>query len=401
MALSVKWISCPSHTLRTQTASGADLFKATKKSWGIGVDVGATQAKKSASVILSASCCGDDATIHVIAPTETSRRATLVLLTATAASVLSSPAKAEEDASQGELSSTGSSVITEEAENTLAAKDDAESVEIEEAATDIEAAESDTTTVTDVTVTSNGGDNPATEMEANSDVTVSAFADASFAVQEDELNACSYKYPVSLGPESPPLNWIETRKPERYSSAAPLSPDARLRIVSERLLISETIAVTVAISPPNESFLSLPPPPPPSGKGSSSSGWTARNVAYSLLADRISPRLSPEQRQQEATLVDAYAEVREGPSPLQYYVFEFLTQKSPTVSRLTGTGPVLRRSLAVAAEREGYLYMFTVSALEDKWGKYGPLFRELADSFRLDDTTPSFVPPWKDPWRFW
>lgn len=65
------------------------------------------------------------------------------------------------------------------------------------------------------------------------------------ATMVDEINAYSYTYPVELSSANFAFKWVESRKPERYSSAAPLSPDARLRIVSERVDFTDNLIISV------------------------------------------------------------------------------------------------------------------------------------------------------------
>ncbi|CAI7785804.1 unnamed protein product [Closterium sp. NIES-53] len=224
-----------------------------------------------------------------------------------------------------------------------------------------------------------------------------------FSKQTDSINACVYEYPLKIADPVGDIVWIETRKPERYSSAAPLSPDARLRLVSERLVPIRSLVISVSVSPPNAAFLQSPPPTTTDPEASKASGWTAVNVARSVLADRTSPRMTSIQRLQETILGDVYEELRtaEGASePMKYYLFEYVNQKSPTM--LTGLAKdVFRRSLAVAAEREGYIYCLTVSTVDSEWPQLEEALRTTIDSFRLTVPTGEYVPPWKDPWWFW
>ncbi|KAG2700005.1 hypothetical protein I3760_07G213700 [Carya illinoinensis] len=92
----------------------------------------------------------------------------------------------------------------------------------------------------------------------------------------DDINAYSYLYPVELPSKKFLFKWVESRKPERYSSAAPLSPDARLRIVSERVDIIDNLIISVSIGPPNSQFI----------KTKDKRTWTAKDVADSVLSDK-------------------------------------------------------------------------------------------------------------------
>jgi hypothetical protein len=49
----------------------------------------------------------------------------------------------------------------------------------------------------------------------------------------------------------------------------------------------------------------------------------------------------------------------------------------------------------------GYLYSLNASTLDSSWQMMEPLFRETVASFHLNPPTDEYVPPYKDPWRFW
>jgi len=209
---------------------------------------------------------------------------------------------------------------------------------------------------------------------------------SSMALQVDNINAYSYSYPLRPGKKSRNLSWVESRKPERYSSAAPLSPDARQRIVSERLDLKNNIVVSVSVGPINSTFL----------KTNDSSTWDAKDVARSVLSDKSTARMTTGQRVAEINILDANREEVDGNL---YWHYEYLVQKSPTVTQRGYD--VFRHSLAVTAEREGYLYSLNASTLDSSWQMMEPLFRETVASFHLNPPTDEYVPPYKDPWRFW
>lgn len=81
---------------------------------------------------------------------------------------------------------------------------------------------------------------------------------AQFKSLTDRILAYSFKYPVEVGDFK--LSLVLSRKPERYSSAAPLTADARQRIVAELVDLrhSVTISVTVRHLFPHQ----MSPPPP-------------------------------------------------------------------------------------------------------------------------------------------
>ncbi|XP_016537954.1 psbP domain-containing protein 5, chloroplastic isoform X2 [Capsicum annuum] len=174
----------------------------------------------------------------------------------------------------------------------------------------------------------------------------SAEEELKMASSVDDINAYSYLYPIEMPSKKFVFKWVETRKPERYSSAAPLSPDARLRIVSERVDIIDNLIISVSIGPPNSQFL----------KSKEKSTWRAKDVADSVLSDKSA--------------------LAQEPNLFRHYV-------------------------ASTAERDGYLYTFSASTLGKQWEKMGLALEKTVASFRLLPPTENYVPPYKDPWRFW
>nr|XP_023870440.1 psbP domain-containing protein 5, chloroplastic [Quercus suber]POE88803.1 psbp domain-containing protein 5, chloroplastic [Quercus suber] len=202
----------------------------------------------------------------------------------------------------------------------------------------------------------------------------------------DEINSYSYLYPVELPSKKFLFKWVESRKPERYSSAAPLSPDARLRIVSERVDLIDNLIISVSIGPPNSQFL----------KTKDKKTWIAKDVADSVLSDKSALRVTSSQRMAESSVLDAHSSEIDGEP---YWFYEYLVRKSPTK---TAQGSNLyRHYVASTAERDGYLYSLNASTLNKQWDKMGPFLEKTVASFRLIPPTEYYVPPYKDPWRFW
>ncbi|MED6180033.1 PsbP domain-containing protein 5, chloroplastic, variant 2 [Stylosanthes scabra] len=203
---------------------------------------------------------------------------------------------------------------------------------------------------------------------------------------EDELNAYSYLYPVELPSKKFVFKWVESRKPERYSSAAPLSPDARLRIVSERVDIIDNLIISVTIGPPNSSII----------KTTDKSKWTAKEVADSVLSDKSALRVTSSQRLAESSVLDTHSGEIDGEP---YWYYEYLVRKSPI--KVTPDSSVYRHYIASTAERDGYFYSISASTLSPQWEKMGAILEKTVSSFRLLMPTENYVPPYKDPWRFW
>ncbi|KAK9160734.1 hypothetical protein Syun_007075 [Stephania yunnanensis] len=71
--------------------------------------------------------------------------------------------------------------------------------------------------------------------------------DVKMASMVDDINAYSFMHPVELLSKKFAFKWVESRKPKRYSSAAPLSPNALQRVVSERVDIIDNLVISVSI----------------------------------------------------------------------------------------------------------------------------------------------------------
>ncbi|XP_006476184.3 psbP domain-containing protein 5, chloroplastic [Citrus sinensis] len=210
--------------------------------------------------------------------------------------------------------------------------------------------------------------------------------DVKMASFVDEINAYTYLYPMELPSKKFLFKWVESRKPERYSSAAPLSPNARLRIVSERVDIIDNLIISVTIGPPNVQFL----------KSKDKSTWNAKDVADSVLSDKSALRVTSSQRMAESSVLDAHTSKVDGEP---YWFYEYLIRKSPT--NLGQEPNLYRHYVASTAEREGYLYSISASTLGKQWDEMGPFLEKSVASFHLLPPTDDYVPPYKDPWRFW
>ncbi|MFS7913415.1 putative photosystem II [Helianthus anomalus] len=202
----------------------------------------------------------------------------------------------------------------------------------------------------------------------------------------DELNAYSFLIPLEMPSKKFTFKWVESRKPERYSSAAPLSPNARLRIVSERVDFIDNLILSITIGPPNPTFL----------KTTDKSTWTAKDVADSVLSDKSALRVTSSQRMAESSVLDAHTSEIDGEP---YWYYEYLVRKSPT--KTVSDSNIFRHYLAASVERDGFLYSLNASTLNKQWDMMGPVLEKTVASFRLLPATESYVPPYKDPWRFW
>ncbi|KAL4430349.1 hypothetical protein ABPG77_002155 [Micractinium sp. CCAP 211/92] len=206
---------------------------------------------------------------------------------------------------------------------------------------------------------------------------------------QDDTLAYAFEYPEATA-SGRKLPLVFSRKPERYSSAAPLTADARQRIVCELADLVDSVTVSVTVGPPSGVL-----------KGRTPDQWTARQVAEQVLIDRSTGRVTTGQRVSLSSVESATAETRD--DGLVYYVYEHVSQGSPTLRTLSKE--TYRHSLAVTAMRPGldgtpYLYTLNLSCPQELWEDAEAGFAASVASFRLLPTTNRYVAPDKDPWRF-
>ncbi|EFJ45610.1 hypothetical protein VOLCADRAFT_105895 [Volvox carteri f. nagariensis] len=204
----------------------------------------------------------------------------------------------------------------------------------------------------------------------------------------DNILAYKFEYPVATV-SGKPLSMLLSRTPEKYSSAAPLTADARQRIVSEVFDFRTFVTASMNVGPASGVL-----------KGRNPAEWKPREVALTVLVDRSTARTTAGQRVALNDVQEAHLETRDG---LQYWVYEHISQGSPTIT--TRTRESYRHSLAVTSWRPAmdgtpYLYTLNLSCPEDLWPDLEPLFRRSAESFTLLPTTRDYIPPDKDPWLF-
>lgn len=114
------------------------------------------------------------------------------------------------------------------------------------------------------------------------------------------------------------------------------------------------------------------------------------------MSDKSSLRVTSSQRLSESSILDAHASEIDGEP---YWFYEYIVRKSPTKNAQESN--LFRRYIASTAERDGYLYSLSASTLSKQWDKMGPYLEKTVASFRLVPPTGDYVPPYKDPWRFW
>jgi len=204
----------------------------------------------------------------------------------------------------------------------------------------------------------------------------------------DPILAYQLKYPVQTA-SGKPLSMTFSRRPEKYSSAAPLSPDARQRIVAEVIDLLKAVTASVTVGPVVGRL-----------KNTSPEDWDAQEVAELVLVDRSTARVTSGQRVALNSIEAAAKEKRNG---APYFVYEHVSQGAPNLA--SGRLESYRHALAVTTTRpamDGSLYLYTLNLAcpDDIWDDLQPLFQESVDSFLLTEPTNAYVPPDKDPWLF-
>lgn len=222
---------------------------------------------------------------------------------------------------------------------------------------------------------------------AQMDVAPEAIAAGAVKTFSEPLLAYSFDYPT-VDAEGKELKWFSPRSAERYSSAAPMSADARQRIVYEIIDFQNSTPLTISVSVG---------PIPPQLRDTPVDQWTADQVAEAILEEKSTGRVTTGQRVALSSLEEARFEERDG---TKYWLYEHVAQGSPNAGEVYSK-ETYRHSLAVTALRGEYLYTFNLAAQEKRWSTIADAYTEAQQSFTLSPPSRSFVPPEKDPWRFW
>jgi len=195
------------------------------------------------------------------------------------------------------------------------------------------------------------------------------------SVKSDTL---AYEFEYSIEAESgKPINWAVSRERDTYSSAEPMSPNARQRIVYEVLSFKGPLTTVVTVSPL-----------PPALEDKPAKDWTAKQVANAVLADKATGRVASGQRVSLAEVDNAKKEEFDGAN---YFYYEYISQGSPNLREPEAT--TFRHSYGVTVERDGYLYTLSSSAPEIYWDELNRGFDESIKSFRLVKPTKKYRAP--------
>eukprot|EP00192_Tetraselmis_astigmatica_P021173 CAMPEP_0117682430 /NCGR_PEP_ID=MMETSP0804-20121206/19656_1 /TAXON_ID=1074897 /ORGANISM="Tetraselmis astigmatica, Strain CCMP880" /LENGTH=296 /DNA_ID=CAMNT_0005492543 /DNA_START=14 /DNA_END=904 /DNA_ORIENTATION=- len=211
---------------------------------------------------------------------------------------------------------------------------------------------------------------------------------AAFKTLYDPTLAYEFKYPTETA-SGEKLSTSFSRKPEKYSSAAPLSADARQRIVSELVDLKRAITVSVTVGPASGVLRGVPV-----------EQWDPEAIAQTVLIDRSTARVTTGQRVALNSIETVDKVERDG---VPYIYYEHVAQGAPNLS--SGRLESFRHALAVTTVRPGlngspYLYTLNLACPDTIWDNLEPVFREAVNSFELKSITSAYIPPDKDPWLF-
>jgi len=178
-----------------------------------------------------------------------------------------------------------------------------------------------------------------------------------FGFLQDPILSYHYKYPTAAGDMK--LSLTTSRKPEKYSSAAPLSSNFRHRIVNQMLDYQNVVVYAMYVCPAIGILKRFPP-----------SDWTSQQVADTILLDRLNAKSIEEGRRYLEENVEGGLKYQDEDGTF-YFQYEHL-EPGKIVRAAQSEG---RHNLAVTAARpgqDGSLYLFSLNM-----GCPEPLWDEL------------------------
>lgn len=146
--------------------------------------------------------------------------------------------------------------------------------------------------------------------------------------------AYEFSYPTENA-EGAAIRWTPSRVRDTYSSAEPMSPDARQRIVYELISFKGPMTATVTVGPA-----------PPKLADTDPKEWKPMQVAEAVLADRATGRIATGQK---VSLAEVETAKREVIDEVEYVYYEYISQGSPNLAEREST--TFRHSLGVTARR--------------------------------------------------
>ena len=223
-------------------------------------------------------------------------------------------------------------------------------------------------------------------------------------VVHDETLAYTFGTPSATA-SGEPIKWVFSRKPEKYSAAAPLNADARYRIVAEKINLKLALTLALYVGPAPNSLSTK--------YGDDPSKWPAKAVTKAFLDEKSTGRIATGKRISVSDLEDSEfvtpGEIAgDGAAQSPMYVrFNSTSQGAPNLyDSDKGTRETFRRSVGQIALRKGvddgrwYIYGLVASGPDALWDDYGSSLEAAAESFHLDKPTRDFRSPEQNSWEF-
>jgi hypothetical protein len=207
----------------------------------------------------------------------------------------------------------------------------------------------------------------------------------------DQTLAYEFSYPTRTT-KGETLHLVYSRRPEKYSSAAPLSLDARKRIVCELVDLALSLTVSVTICPVSNNL-----------KGKPEIDWKATELVEEALMNK-----PPTNKTKNSTRIvmdnieSIYVREAYGRT---YWYYEHTSRASPDAIR-PRSKENFRQITSVSTVRSGlidgkpYIYTLNVSCPNSLWNEVKYFANEVINSFRLTQITKAYISPEKDPWLF-
>merc|ERR1712187_505576 len=204
----------------------------------------------------------------------------------------------------------------------------------------------------------------------------------------DETLAYRFEFPT-ITTKREPLHFIFSRRPEKYSSAAPISANTRQRIVCELIDLNTALVLTVSVSPTPETFKNRP-----------LNDWSSKEVVEEVLANSTAIRNG----QQISPYSIESISVKEIDGQTYCY-YEHTSKTSPSAFK-PNAKDTYRHGLTVSTVRLGlldnmpYIYTINISCPESFWSEVLIFFFQTINSFRLTMISEYFISPEKNLWLF-
>ena len=275
-------------------------------------------------------------------------------------------------------------------------------------------------TASDVRAEDGQDEGRALTLETSADIPVdeakaSVVEPAVFGSMHNDTLAYTIKYPVKMRGANDEVRWVTTRPPEKYSSAPPLTTDARQRLVYEAISFKDALTATVSVGPPAPESPLLAVLEDAEGKRAPVRPQDVRvkDFVLAVLLDRVAAPRRPDGTRSTIARLEEYERVPAGRSSGAttkskdesnfYFRYIYTIDYPSSYSDGPGAAPRTRRVVASTALRDGYLYTYSLSCPVTRWEEYGQSIVTAVNDFEIDDTAdarskPAYVSPESAPW---